>query len=179
MTEAGLAVIALIAGLGHSPEDGRERGVIPANVLVEISVNEFLPYTLAHTITITAGEPVFARTDEELEGRSWSAIRISERGSETIHSSDCPELRTVALSFADLPTLLMRPMAAIAWGGEPGAGLPLEPTMKDGFETRLRFATRADDNSPAVIELRGGGAYQRWGHDSVGALLSCRDALVP
>jgi len=178
MIFSGLAAIAVI-GIPTRLQASPDRYSIPAAELVEITVGEFRPYTLAHTITITAGEPVFARTAAELEARSWSATRLSERGMETITSEECPAVRTIALSFSDLPTLLMRPLSAVAWGEQPGDGLPLGPTMKDGFETSLRFATRADDNSPAIVELKGSGTYQRWGHDSVTALLGCWGGLVP
>lgn len=179
MVTSRVSASVLLGLLAWFPGNASAEDLIRIDELVKITVAESRPYTMAHTITITAGDPVFARTTEELGARSWSATRVSERGTETINSESCPALRTVALSFANLPALRIRPMSAIAWGGEPDGGLPMQPTMKDGFETRLSFATRGEDNSPATIEMSGGGAYQRWGHDSVGALLACWGGLVP
>ena len=92
---------------------------IPSDRLVTITVAEDRPYTIAHSIVVEAGQPVYARTGAELEGRSWTATRTSERGTETIHSDACPALRTIALSFAPLPPVQVRPMPSVAHGGEP------------------------------------------------------------
>jgi len=147
--------------------------------LVTISVAEDRPHTIAYSIVIEAGLPVYARTGAELESRSWTATRTSERGAETIHSDACPALRTIALSFATLPPIRVRPMPSVARGGEPGAALPMSPTRKDGFSTRLAFASETDDGSYASVEVAGGNDYSRWGHDAVSALLACWGPLTP
>ena len=152
---------------------------IPSDRLVTITVAEDRPYTIAHSIVIEAGQPVYARTGAELEGRSWTATRTSERGTETIHSDACPALRTIALSFATLPPIQVRPMPSVAHGGEPGAALPMPPTRKDGFSTRLAFASETADGSYASVEVAGGNDYSRWGHDAVSALLRCWGPLTP
>ena len=152
---------------------------IPSDRLVTITVADDPYYTIAHSIVIEAGQPLYARTEAELEGRSWAATRTSERGAETIHSDACPALRRVALSFATLPPLQVRPMPSVAHGGEPGADLPMSPTRKDGFSTRLAFATETADGSYASVEVAGGNDYSRWGHDAVSALLACWGPLTP
>jgi hypothetical protein len=148
---------------------------IPSDRLVTITVAEDRPYTIAHSIVVEAGQPVYARTGAELEGRSWTATRTSERGTETIHSDACPALRTIALSFATLPPLQIRPMPSVAHGGEPGAALPMPPTSS----TRLAFASETADGSYASVEVAGGNDYSRWGHDAVTALLRCWGPLTP
>jgi len=143
--------------------------------LVTISVAEDRIYTLAHEIVIQADPPVAARTTAELEGRTWRAIRTSARGVETITSDDCPALRAVALSFADLPAVPVSPMASRVFG--PHDLLP--PTRKDGYATRLSFATRTADGSWAQIQIDGGNAYAEWGHAAVSALVACWSPLTP
>lgn len=168
---AALVIIPTIA----SAQDRQ----IPSEQLVTITVAEDSPYTIAHSIVITAGAPVYARTEAELEGRSWTATRTSERGTETIDSDACPALRTLALSFANLPPIQLRPMPSVAHGGEPGADIAMSPSRKDGFSTRLTFATETLDGSYASVEVAGGNDYSRWGHDTVSALLRCWGPLRP
>jgi len=167
---------ALLSAPGVASAQDRH---IPSDRLVTITVADDPYYTIAHSIVIEAGQPVYARTRADLEGRSWTATRTSERGAETIHSDACPALRTIALSFATLPPLQVRPMPSVAHGGEPGMALPMPPTRKDGFSTRLTFATETADGSYASVEVAGGNDYSRWGHDAVSALLRCWGPLTP
>ncbi len=151
----------------------------PYDRLVTISVSEDRPYTLAHTIEIVAADPVYARTQEELEGRLWRARRVSGRGIQYIDSRQCPALRTVALSFAALPPLLANPRPSMVHGGLPGNALPIPPSRKDGFSTRLTFNSVTADGSEARVETQGGNAFARWGHEAVVTLLPCWGPLTP
>ena len=110
-----LARLGLTAVLVSTPAmaSAQDRQIF-SDRLVTITVADDPHYTIAHSIVIEAGQPVYARTGAELEGRSWTATRTSERGTETIHSDACPALRTVALSFATLPPLQVRPMPSVA-----------------------------------------------------------------
>lgn len=170
----------LLAALMSAPTlaDAQDRRIL-LDRLVTITVAEDRPYTIAHSIVIEAGEPVYARTDAELEGRSWTATRSSARGTETIHSDTCAALRPLALSFAHLPSIPVRPLASVAHGGDPQTGRPVPPTRKDGYSTRLAFAAETADGSYASVELAGGNAYMQWGHDAVSALLGCWEPLTP
>lgn len=143
--------------------------------LVTITVAEDRPYTLAHEIVIRAEEPVAARTLAQMEGRLWTATRLSERGVEEVRSDTCPPLQRLALSFSYLPDIPVSPMPSRIHGDAE----PLPPTRKDGFSTRLRFATRTDDGSYGTVEVAGGNAYAQWGHDAVSTLLDCWGPLTP
>ena len=180
MNRLSLARLGLLAAFVSAPvvASAQDRPIF-SDRLVTITVAEDRPYTIAHSIVIEAGQPIYARSEAELEGRSWTATRTSERGAETIHSDACPALRTIALSFANLPPLQVRPMPSVAHGGEPGAAVQMPPTRKDGFSTRLAFATETADGSYASVEVAGGNHYSRWGHEAVVALLGCWGPLTP
>lgn len=143
--------------------------------LVTITVAEDRHYTLAHEIVIEPDEPFAVRTEAQLEGRLWRATRTSERGVEEVRSDMCPALRRLALSFADLPDIPVSPRPSRVHAEAE----PIPPTRKDGFQTRLRFATRTDDGSYATVEIAGGNAYAQWGHDAVSALIGCWGPLTP
>lgn len=143
--------------------------------LVRITVAADPHYTLEHEIVIEAEPPVLARTPDERDERVWSATRTSARGIETIRSDACLPLRTLALSFASLPAIPVNPAPSGVFG--PSDLLP--PTRKDGYSTTLSFVTRTDDGSWARVEIDGGNAYARWGHDAVAALNDCWAPLTP
>ncbi|NBB64056.1 hypothetical protein GVN18_32845 [Pseudomonas sp. ODNR1LW] len=137
--------------------------------LVTITIAEDRPYTLAHKIIISAEEPVAARTEAQLEGRLWTATRLSERGVETVRSDNCPALQRLALSFSYLPEIPVSPLPSRIHSDAE----PLAPTRKDGFSTRLSFTTQMDDGSYGTVEVAGGNAYAEWGHEAVSTLLGC------
>lgn len=137
--------------------------------LVTITIAEDRPYTLAHKIVIRAEEPVAARTEAQLEGRLWTATRVSERGVEKVRSDNCPALQRLALSFSSLPDIPVSPMPSRLHSDAE----PLPPTRKDGFSTRLSFKTQMEDSSYGTVEVAGGNAYAQWGHEAVSALLGC------
>jgi hypothetical protein len=133
------------------------------------------PQTLAHTISISADTARTAGSDAELAGRGWRATRSSEKGEQTIGSQDCPALGQAALTFGGLPPL---PVASPVLWVQAGS-LPIEPTIKDGYSTRLTFRTLTDDGSEAVVELSGGVAYAEWANHTVNALTGCWGPLRP
>lgn len=143
--------------------------------LVTITVAEDRHYTLAHEIIIEPADFIAARTEAQVQGRSWKATRISTRGVDEIRSDTCPTLRTVALSFGDLPDVPITPMPFHLHAEAE----PLPPTRKDGFVTQLRFPARTGDGSYAVIEITQGNVYAQWGHDAVSTLLECWEPLTP
>lgn len=166
---AALAVLA--SGSAAKAQDA----TIHFDRLVTITVAEDRLYTLAHEIIIRAEEPVAARTEAQLQGRLWTATRVSERGVEEVTSDTCPPIQRLALSFSYLPDIPVSPMPSRIHGDAE----PLPPTRKDGFSTRLRFATRTDDGSYGTVEVAGGNAYSQWGHDAVSSLLGCWGPLTP
>lgn len=180
MTKDRLLAIGLVALVGALASGlAAQDFPTPYDPLVTITVSEDRPYTRAHTIEIVAADPVHARTQAQLEGRLWRARRVSERGIEHIDSRQCPALRSLALSFADLPPLFTNPRPSLAHGGLPGSALPIPPSRKDGFSTRLTFNSVTADGSEARVETQGGNAFARWGHEAVVALLPCWGPLTP
>lgn len=165
------ALVVLVSGCTAKAQDVSIR----FDRLVSITVAEDRPYTLAHEIVIRAAEPVAARTEAQLEGRLWTATRVSERGVEEVGSDACPALQRLALSFSYLPDIPVSPMSSSIHDDAE----PMPPTRKDGFSTRLRFATQTDDGSYSTVEVAGGNAYARWGHDAVSTLIGCWGPLTP
>lgn len=126
---------------------------------------------VAHTIDIGAIGPT---TSEESE-LVWVAQRTSELGIQTIRSDLCPALRSVAESFAHLPPIIpnnTRPPVR-------GDALPIRPSRKDGYSTRLSFTTITEDGSKALVEVERGNVYAAWGDDAVARLHACWDSSEP
>lgn len=144
--------------------------------LVTIHVAGDDHYTLPHTIRLEPATPGVSRSVTELETRLWRATRTSERGTEAITSDTCPGLQNAALSFLHLPSIPIAPSAGAVFGN---ATIPIPPTRKDGFSTRLSFSTKTEDGSTAEVQVAHGNAYAAWGHDTVSGLLSCWEPLVP
>ncbi len=143
--------------------------------MVTITVDGDRYYTLPHSIMIEPDVNRLARTRQEVEARRWRATRTSDGRIDQISSDECPALRTVALSFGDLPAVPISPLALRATS-QP---IPLAPTMKDGFATRLEFRTEGVDGAWALVQIKQGWPYNVWGHASVSALLPCWGPLIP
>ena len=148
-----------------------------ATHLVTISVagDRTQTQTLAHTISVAADTARTAGSDMDLARWGWRATRTSEKGEQTIGSQDCPALRQAALAFGGLPPL---PVASPVLRVQVGS-LPIEPTIKDGYSTRLTFRTLTDDGSEAIVELSGGVAYAEWANHTVDVLTGCWGPLRP
>ncbi|WP_395651437.1 hypothetical protein [Brevundimonas sp.] len=144
--------------------------------LVTIHVAGDDRYTLPHTIRLEPATHGVSRSVAELETRLWRATRTSERGTEAITSDTCPGLQNAALSFLHLPPIPIAPFAGAVFGD---ATIPIPPTRKDGFSTRLSFSTKSEDGSTAEVQIAHGNAYAAWGHDTVSGLLSCWGPLLP
>ena len=160
----GLGLAAIVGGAGVSQEPSNEG--IP-HVTLEVAGDA--DHTIQHTITISAEGPRPVRTERDLERLGWTAIRVSERGTDRITSNDCPALRQVALGFRDLPVIQNDTWATRIFSDTS----TIMPTMKDGFSTQIRFV------SAAVSVEAAGGPYGKWGHDVVSALLPCWQPLIP
>lgn len=146
------------------------------SLLVKINVEEDRVYTRPHSISIRSQEGRRSRSIEERDARVWTATRTWEGGSQSVTSTECPAVRTIALSFGELPPVQIAPsLLAIM----PGGSIPISPTIKDGFMTSLTFRTLTEDGSDAEVEIRSGNAYQHWGHDAVGSLIPCWGPLTP
>lgn len=143
-------------------------------VLVEIEVFADPVYTISHTIVISAERPGLARSRAELSQQRWIAVRTSERGEDRISSEECPALQAAALSFGGLPMLSPAETAANAIATADGS-LPIPPTIKDGFWTRLRFRT----GDGTLVQTTSGFAYAAWANQTVGELLRCWSPLTP
>ena len=143
--------------------------------IVTISVEADRDHTRAHVIEIIPASARPARSQGEVKGRRWFATRLFGDQTQTITSEDCPALRPLALSFADLPPIELRPDSLEV----SAEAMPIAPTIKDGFMTTLRFRTLTADGSRAVVEVRGGNAYQAWGHRAVSDLIGCWGSLAP
>lgn len=146
----------------------------PDEAMVTITVDGDPYYTLPHSIMIEPDVNRLARTRQEVQARRWRATRTSDGRVDRISSDECPALRTVALSFGDLPAVPISPTALRT------ASDPLPPTMKDGFATRLEYQAVAVDGARALVQIKQGlWPYNAWGHRAVSALLPCWGALIP
>ncbi|MBX9461283.1 MAG: hypothetical protein KL785_09540 [Brevundimonas sp.] len=164
----GAALVTITVGATHAQDR------LPGEHLVTITVAGDRDI-LAHTIRIEADTFRTARSQEELDRRVWRASRVSENGEEQVDSETCPALRQVAHAFAALPDLSIAPptMQVVS------APLPVPPTMKDGYSTRLTFRTVTLDGSEALVELRHGNAYAEWANSAVGSLAGCWGPPAP
>ncbi|MGQ2990267.1 MAG: hypothetical protein ACT6RD_02880 [Brevundimonas sp.] len=131
---------------------------------ITIEVHGDRDHTLPHTITLESVRPYTPDGGSE-PTRIWSASRVSERGSDHVTASECPAVDEVVTAFRDMP----RPAPVVSRGGT----IPIEPTMKDGFETRLIVL------SEGVNTAVDGHSYQVWGHQVVSKLLACWEPLIP
>lgn len=120
------------------------------------------------TIEIVTEPPIRNVTSNDLHDRVWTATRVLGSRTDTIRSDTCPQLRTVALSFAHLPPLPIRPLSS-----HVGGDLPIGPTLKDGYSTSLTFDTLAADFGFVTVQLGGRGAYHLWGHEAVSQMHNC------
>lgn len=146
------------------------------SLLVKINVEGDQLYTQSHSISIRSQEGGRSRSIEERDARVWIATRTWEVGSQSVRSTECPAVRTIALSFGELPPVQIAPsLLAIM----PGEGASIPPTIKDGFVTSLTFRTLTRDGSDAEVEIRRGNAYRHWGHDAVASLIPCWGPLTP
>lgn len=143
---------------------------------VRIEVSGDRAYTRPHAISIRAQEARLSRSAEEQDARVWIATREWDGGSQSMASTDCPAIRTVAVSISDLPPVRIAPATFEVMSGDT---LPIPPTIKDGFWTSLSFHTATDDGSNGHVTIRGGNVYQRWGHDAVASLIPCWGPLTP
>lgn len=143
--------------------------------LVTVTVAEDRGATLGHTIEISSVTARTAASEAELAGRGWRAMRTSVRGEQTVEWEACPALRQAALTFGDLPPIPLAPPPLRIHASR----LPLEPTIMDGFSTRLTFRTLAADGSEVVATVAGGTAYADWANDTINALSGCWGPLRP
>lgn len=148
----------------------------PSGELVTIRIEAEPAFTRAHTISIASQASTRPRTAQEREGQTWTATRTWEGGSQTVTSAECTVLQEVATSFGELPAVEINPAPLALLSGDTEA---VPPTIKDGFATTLSFQTRTSDASTAEVTIRGGNAYQSWGHEAVSALISCWGPLTP
>lgn len=145
-------------------------------LVVRIEVSGDPVYTRPHAISIRAQEPRFSRSAAEQDARVWVATREWDGGSQNITSTDCPAVRTVAISVSDLPPVRIAPRTLEIMSSD---SLPTPPTIKDGFGTSLSFHTLTEDGSRGEVTIRRGNAYQIWGHDAVASLIPCWGPLTP
>lgn len=166
-------VVLILSASGFTAK--AQDAALPFNTLVSITVAEERHLTLAHEIIITADEAFAPRTQAQLQGRGWTATRVSQRGVQKVSSNSCLALQPLALSFSELPDIPVDPMQSRIHDDAQ----ELAPTRKDGFSTRLRFMTRTDDGSYGTVEMVGGNAYSQWGHEAVTTLIGCWGPLTP
>lgn len=164
MTSSAVLVLSWLASLTGGPQVA-----VRFDRLVTISVAADGGQGIsAQTIEIVTGVPVHNVTAADLEDRIWTATRVIGSRIDTISSDTCPQLRPIALSFADLPPLPIRPLAS-----HVAETLPIGPMMKGGYSTSLTFDTLASDFAFVTVQLDGWGPYHQWGHEAVSQLQSC------
>lgn len=164
MIALGLALSSLLAGEPQWYEDR-----LP---LVTISVEAMPEATIAHTIEIVAQRDHTARDREEwARNYQWTATRTSERGTDRVTSEDCPQLRSQAIVFQQLPPIEPSTPATVVQNER----LPIDVIALSGFSTTLRFRTFAG----ATVSISGSESYGLWGSQTVSTLLECWPALVP
>ncbi|PZT95264.1 MAG: hypothetical protein DI624_14015 [Brevundimonas sp.] len=145
-----------------------------SDALATIAVTGDPYYTLPHEIVIEPDTQQIGRTQQEVEGRTWRAVRSSEGRVDSITSDQCPALRNAALAFGSIARQALRaPSLAVA--SDP---IPMGPTMKDGFSSAVTFTALQRDGARVELTAKGG-AYTRWGHETVAALLECWAPLIP
>lgn len=148
----------------------------PGSRVVKIEVAGDRTYTRPHTINIRAQELGLSRSTEELDARVWVATREWADGSQSMSSTDCPAIRTIALSVRELPPVQIAPLTLRIMSGD---SIPIPPIIKDGFSTTLTFGTVTEDGSSGEVIIRHGNVYTLWGHNAVGSLISCWGPLWP
>lgn len=164
MSSAAILFLSLFAFLTAEPQ-----AVVKPDRLVTISVRvDPVLGVPAQTIEIVTDPPIRNITSADLHNRVWTATRVIGSQAATINSNSCPQLRTVALSFSDLPAIPIRPLASLV-----AESRPIGPTMKDGYSTSLAFDTLASDFGLVTVRLDGWGPYHQWGHEAVSQLQSC------
>lgn len=131
---------------------------------ITIKVHGDRDHTVPHTITLESARPYMPNGGSE-STLIWSASRVSERGANHVTARECPAVDEVVTGFREL----RRPAPVLSRGGT----IPIEPTMKDGFETRSIIL------SEGVNTAVEGHPYQIWGHQAVSKLLACWEPLIP
>ena len=165
-----------MALLARAPVQAELPPAYDPTLVVRIEVSGDRTLTLPHTISIRAQEARLARSAAEQDARVWIATREWDGGSQTITSTECPAVRSVATSVSDLPAVRIAPATLEILSGN---SLPIPPTIKDGFGTSLSFHTVTEDGSRGEVTVRRGNVYQAWGNDAVAHLISCWGPLTP
>lgn len=169
-------VIAMALLAPMMPVQAEPRIAYDHALVVRIEVSGDGYYTRPHAITIRAQEARYARSAEEQDARVWVATREWDGHSQSMTSTECPAVRTVAISVSELPPVQIAPATFKIMSGDP---LPIPPTIKDGFGTSLFFHTVTEDGSRGEVTIRRGNVYQHWGNDAVGSLIGCWGPLTP
>lgn len=170
MQNIRLAVLATSLSFG-------EAGIASAQTLenlVSITVSGDSYFSKPHMIVIEADTHRVPRSAHEIETRRWRAIRTSDDRTDRISSDECPALREFALKFGEIASAPLRPTALTPIPHS----MPIPPTMKDGFPTSLNYRAFHQDGSTVTVAISGG-AFARWGHNVVSALLPCWGPLIP
>lgn len=164
MPSAATLILSLFASLTAEPQ-----AVVKPDRLVTISVRaDPVLGVPTQAIEIVTDPPIRNITSADLHNRVWTATRVIGYQAATINSNSCPQLRTIALSFSDLPAVPIKPLASLV-----AEDRPIGPTMKDGYSTSLAFDTLASDFGLVTVQLDGWGPYHQWGHEAVSQLQSC------
>ena len=133
ISSAAILFLSLFASLTAEPQ-----AVVRPDRLVTISVRaDPVLGVPAHTIEIVTDPPIRNITSADLHNRVWTATRVIGSQAAIINSNSCPPLRTIALSFSDLPAVPIRPLASLI-----AESRPIGPTLKDGYSTSLAFDPR-------------------------------------
>lgn len=99
MSSAAILFLSLFAFLTAEPQ-----AVVKPDRLVTISVRvDPVLGVPAQTIEIVTDPPIRNITSADLHNRVWTATRVKGSQAATINSNSCPQLRTISLSFSDLP----------------------------------------------------------------------------
>lgn len=164
MSSAAILFLSLFASLTGAPQ-----AVVRPDRLVTISVRtDHVLGARAQTIAIVTDPPIRNITSADLHDRIWTATRVIDSQAATINLNSCPQLRTIALAFSDLPAKPIRPLTS-----QVAESRTIGPTMKDGCATSLAFDTLASDFGLVTIQLDGSGPYHQLGHEAVSQLQSC------
>ena len=126
-----------------------------------VAVAQYPEYTRAHTITLDFDQPGASAGSP----RVTVATRTWDGGEQVMNSDECPAVKLVADAYAALPP-------------RNASGLPIEPTLKDGFSTLVTTRTQSPDyawteDTPSRSEFR------IWGDYVVRTLIPCWGPLTP
>lgn len=169
-------LIAMASLAPMIPAQSDSQAAYDRALVVRIEVSGDRIHTRPHKISIRAQDSRLSRSAVEQDARVWVATREWEGGSQSMTSTDCPAVRTIATSVTDLPPVRIAPVTSEIMLGDT---LPIPPTIKDGFWTSLSFHTLTEDGSRGEVTVRGGNVYQSWGHNAVSRLIPCWGPLTP